>query len=581
MSQGLQLNMLLGSPDIALKADGATAEAETQQQGLVFGEMLGDIVQPGKKASGTLRQFPAGISALSEVSQALLIASEASSADDASADIPLAESILGQIALKAAKHDGKTKADVETPEVGLEASVVPQPDHTAGDEALKNELLAQLNSEAATESSATEPDSELANETAQVAVAKGEVQPDSQIAKLPQQSDIAVTVVETISDDGKAAVSSAAVLATTTQAVNADSKATPASATATTTHKGQTAVVDNAAESKAQLLEIAVDPAASNEITAPVAPAAVSDAESAQAVKKAQVTQGGPSSINATVATTAENGIALNSAELSDADKAITVTKTEQTPAISKDIKNSANGQSQAQQSIKITAEQPATNSQQQSNGQQQNPGQQFTAMLEPQNTPDSQTMSKAGPEVLTAAKLEPSFVQQLHTAEQRQNSGVSKVAAKSATEQLKQSLNLQQHDAASQLRQRVSLMVRQNIQVAEVRLDPAGLGQMQIKIDMQQDQAQVQFVVQQPQAKELLEQQLPRLRELLQQQGIVLTEGNVQQQSQHERQLAERDSQRSQSNSQGDDIGAEPDMPEINVQISAKVNDRLVDYYA
>ena len=171
--------------------------------------------------------------------------------------------------------------------------------------------------------------------------------------------------------------------------------------------------------------------------------------------------------------------------------------------------------------------------------------------------------------------------MQQLHGAEQRQHSNVSKVAAKTVTEQLQQSLNLQQQDAASQLRQRVSLMVRQNIQVAEVRLDPAGLGQMQIKIDMQQDQAQVQFVVQQPQAKELLEQQLPRLRELLQQQGIVLTEGNVQQQSQQERQLAERNSQRGGTTVQADDIDADPDMPGTNVQISAKINDRLVDYYA
>jgi len=174
-------------------------------------------------------------------------------------------------------------------------------------------------------------------------------------------------------------------------------------------------------------------------------------------------------------------------------------------------------------------------------------------------------------------------FGSSLQAAELRQQSAIQKSAAKSPAEQLKQSLNLQQTDAAGQLRERVSLMVRQNIQVAEIRLDPAGLGQMQIKIDMQQDQASVQFVVQQPQAKELLEQQLPRLREMLQQQGIALTEGNVQQQSQQQdRQMAQRDSQDGNSRSQqaGSDA-SDINGPSETVQITTSINERLVDYYA
>ena len=168
---------------------------------------------------------------------------------------------------------------------------------------------------------------------------------------------------------------------------------------------------------------------------------------------------------------------------------------------------------------------------------------------------------------------------------------GIGAVAAKAATsqvsvaEQLKQRLNLQHQDAAGQLRERVNLMLRQNIQVAEIRLDPVGLGQMQIKVDMQQDQAQVQFVVQQPQAKELLEQQMPRLREMLQQQGITLSEGNVQQQSQsqqQERQLAQQDSdgrgQNRQQAANTDEHGTEQGS---TVQLKVPVSDRMVDYYA
>ncbi|MBZ9610234.1 flagellar hook-length control protein FliK [Rheinheimera maricola] len=174
-------------------------------------------------------------------------------------------------------------------------------------------------------------------------------------------------------------------------------------------------------------------------------------------------------------------------------------------------------------------------------------------------------------------------FSQSLHAAEQRQqHSNVEKTLSKSPAEQLKQSLNLQQQDAASNLRERVSLMVRQNIQVAEIRLDPAGLGQMQIKIDMQQDQASVQFIVQQPQAKELLEQQLPRLREMLQQQGIQLTEGQVQQQSQQqERQMAQRDNGRGSTAGSGANSLEGMDDNAAAVQVNISHSERLVDYYA
>lgn len=144
-------------------------------------------------------------------------------------------------------------------------------------------------------------------------------------------------------------------------------------------------------------------------------------------------------------------------------------------------------------------------------------------------------------------------------------------------TEQIKQSINLMQQDAAGHMRQQVSLMLSQQIQRAEIRLDPAGLGMMQIKIDLQQDQATVQFTVQQQQARELIEQQLPRLRELLQQQGIQLAEGQVQQQSQQQQQQLAQKGQQHQANAEMSDEEAQA-MP---IQVTVKQSERLVDYYA
>ena len=148
----------------------------------------------------------------------------------------------------------------------------------------------------------------------------------------------------------------------------------------------------------------------------------------------------------------------------------------------------------------------------------------------------------------------------------------------KAVTEQLKQ-VNLLTQDAAGQLKERINLMVRQNIQVAEIRLDPADLGQMQIRVNLQQEQASVQFIVQQQHAKELLEQQMPRLREMLQQQGIQLGEGQVQQQRQGDSQTG---SQRNGSTGSGQQGGEQPlDEQATAVQLDVKLSERIVDYYA
>lgn len=160
---------------------------------------------------------------------------------------------------------------------------------------------------------------------------------------------------------------------------------------------------------------------------------------------------------------------------------------------------------------------------------------------------------------------------------EQQSRPQSATTAAPSLAAQLKQ-LNLQQQDAAGQLRERVQLMVRQNVQFAEIRLDPAELGQMQIRINLQQEQATVQFIVQQQHAKELLEQQMPRLRELLQQQGMQLGEGQVQQQAKDDRQTAGQQSGHAQ---QQPGQAAEQDDTTQTVSMQVRRSERLVDYYA
>jgi flagellar hook-length control protein FliK len=136
--------------------------------------------------------------------------------------------------------------------------------------------------------------------------------------------------------------------------------------------------------------------------------------------------------------------------------------------------------------------------------------------------------------------------------------------------------LNLLEPNAASQLKERVMFQVNQKIHTAEIKLAPEELGNMQIKVQLQQEQLSVQFVVQQAGAKEALEQQMPRLREMLQEQGIELTEGQVSQQregSDGQRQAQERN--------HGVGHGADVDEEPLLQQAMIKVSDRMVDYYA
>jgi flagellar hook-length control protein FliK len=62
---------------------------------------------------------------------------------------------------------------------------------------------------------------------------------------------------------------------------------------------------------------------------------------------------------------------------------------------------------------------------------------------------------------------------------------------------------------------ERIQWMVGQNIQQAEIKLNPPNLGPMEIKISMQNEQTSVTFVATQAPTREAIEASIPRLREL------------------------------------------------------------------
>ncbi|PTP48834.1 flagellar hook-length control protein FliK [Vibrio splendidus] len=92
--------------------------------------------------------------------------------------------------------------------------------------------------------------------------------------------------------------------------------------------------------------------------------------------------------------------------------------------------------------------------------------------------------------------------------------------------------LQLTKELANEQVAEKVQMMMSKNLKNLDIRLDPPELGQMKIRMTMNNDVANVHFTVNNQQAREVIEQTLPRLREMLAQQGLQLADSSVQQQS-------------------------------------------------
>lgn len=131
----------------------------------------------------------------------------------------------------------------------------------------------------------------------------------------------------------------------------------------------------------------------------------------------------------------------------------------------------------------------------------------------------------------------------------------------------------------------RVMWMSSQNLQSAEIRLDPAELGHMEVRIDMLKDQAQVTFMSAQSGVRDAVEAQLPRLRELFSQQGLNLSDVNVSDQSASGAwQGAQDQAQARQSNPSGSTSAESDETVFGTMEVSADrsvLGQGLVDYYA
>lgn len=134
--------------------------------------------------------------------------------------------------------------------------------------------------------------------------------------------------------------------------------------------------------------------------------------------------------------------------------------------------------------------------------------------------------------------------------------------------------------DFANAVKDKVMVMINQKIQQVEIQLDPPEMGNIHVKVNLQNEQAAVQFVVQNQQAKDALEQNMNKLREMLAQSGVDVGDANIEQ-----RQASEQNEQGfNQTTNNGTSVeSAEDNFGENDSAVLdvVKASSTGVDYYA
>ena len=138
----------------------------------------------------------------------------------------------------------------------------------------------------------------------------------------------------------------------------------------------------------------------------------------------------------------------------------------------------------------------------------------------------------------------------------------------------------MQQPGWTQDVTDKVMWMSAQNLKSAEIKLDPAELGRLDIKIDMTQEHTQVSFISANAGVRESLESQMYRLRELFAQQGMQNVDVDVSDQSQQQAQAQARTSGHSGTGTQTEaDVTEQQHVSSIGEQQDGRLG--LVDYYA
>jgi len=115
-----------------------------------------------------------------------------------------------------------------------------------------------------------------------------------------------------------------------------------------------------------------------------------------------------------------------------------------------------------------------------------------------------------------------------LRDASQIQGEQSKQIQLNQFDSKFEKAINIAKPEGHQQLAEKVRWMVNTKNLVAEIRLDPAELGSIHVKVAMSGESATVNFVVQSQQARDAVDTATPRLREMLAEKGIELGQSSV-----------------------------------------------------
>lgn len=150
----------------------------------------------------------------------------------------------------------------------------------------------------------------------------------------------------------------------------------------------------------------------------------------------------------------------------------------------------------------------------------------------------------------------------------------------KSITALNTETIAIYRKDFAAAVKDKVMVMINQKIQQVDIQLDPPEMGNVHIRVNLQNEQAAVQFIVQNQQAKDALEQNMGKLREMLAENGVDVGDANIEQRQANEQNSHSANGQanKGQRGDSGDEVIDENDNVTLNM---VKASSTGVDYYA
>jgi flagellar hook-length control protein FliK len=300
-----------------------------------------------------------------------------------------------------------------------------------------------------------------------------------------------------------------------------------------------------------------VNPTTSNQVTD-----ASTNAKLTSDVNQAVTLNKGQSSAPVNVATqAAQQGIEQQKAgEIAAANAESAPVETEQ--------KGKTNASQQAGASLSSDAGQTSSQNSNQSQSQNQNQQQGQSQMIQEAATHAAQKQDS----------------EQMLDAISASLAKETNASVKSSVTNFNDTVALYSKDAAIALKEKVMVMVNQKLQQVEIRLDPAELGSMHVKVNLQNEQASVSFMVQNQQAKEALDQNMGKLKDMLGQSGVDVGNTDVERQDQggQNNQHGNDFNQGNIANRAGEHDENETISQEINIEANAvAASTSAIDYYA